>query len=147
MTARTQIPAANILAGSRDTFQSPPTALAAATTMYIQGGATGGAALQDFRRLLVFCVIGTTATTVTLRASGNGVDASGNAQPTANPANTVFTGATAGDLVSASTTSGTLILGPLTTDRFLQPDGNVYLDFSQATGVTVYAVQLPFNVA
>jgi hypothetical protein len=41
------------------------------------------------------------------------------------------------------------MLGPITTDRFMQPDGNIYLDFTQAgspaaVGVTVYCVQNPF---
>jgi hypothetical protein len=143
--ARTQIASANILAIGRDTFNTfPPTPLAAAATMYIAGGT--GTTEQDFRSLSIYCVIGSTATVVTLRASGNGVNVAGTAQVSPYPSNTVFAGGTSGDLVSASTTSATLQVGPFTTDRFLQPDGNIYLDFSQVTGVTVYATQNPFVV-
>ena len=146
--ARTQIASANILASARDTFNTfPPTPLAAAATMYIAGGT--GTTEQDFRSLSIYFVIGSTATVVTLRASGNGVNVAGTAQVSPYPSNTVFAGGTSGDLVSASTTSATLQLGPITTDRFLQPDGNIYLDFTQAgspaaVGVTVYCVQNPF---
>jgi hypothetical protein len=143
--ARTQIATANILASARDTFNTfPPTPLAAAATMYIAGGT--GATEQDPSKMQIFCVIGSTATVVTLRASGNGVNVAGTAQVSPYPSNTVFAGGTTGDLVSASTTSATLMVGPFTTDRFLQPDGNIYLDFSQVTSVTVYAVQNPFVV-
>jgi hypothetical protein len=113
--------------------------------MYIAGGT--GASEQDFRKMQIFCVIGSTATVVTLRASGNGNNVAGVAQTSPYPSSAVFTQGTVGDLVSASTTSATLVLGPMTTDRFLQPDGNLYLDFSNVTAVTVYAVQRPFVVA
>lgn len=147
MAARTQIPSANILAVSRDTWQSPPAGIAAASGMYIQGNATSPqTTLQNFGRFILFAVVGTTATVVTLRASGNGVNVAGNAQPVTTPANVIFTVATTGDLVSASTTSATIQAGPFTTDRFLQADGNIYVDFSQITGVTVYAYQLPYVV-
>lgn len=146
MAARTQIPSANILAVSKDTWQTPPAGVAAAANMYVQGiNSAPPTTLQHFGKFLLFVVVGTTATTVTLRASGNGVNVAGNAQPAFAPSNTVFTQATQGDLVSASTTSATLQLGPVTTDRFIQPDGNLYVDFSQTVGVTVYAYQLPYN--
>lgn len=147
MTARTQITATNILAISRDTWQSPPAAVAAAAAgMYIQGNGTSPpTALQDFRKFVLFVVIGTTATVVTLRGTGSGNNVAGNAQTSPYPSNAVYTQGSQGDLVSASTTSATLEVGPFTTDRFLQPDGNIYVDFSQVTGVTVYAYQLPYN--
>jgi hypothetical protein len=145
MTARTQITSTYILASAGDTFNTVPAGLAAAATMYIAGGA--GASEQDFRKMQIFCVIGSTATVVTLRASGNGNNVAGVAQTSPYPSSAVFTQGTVGDLVSASTTSATLVLGPMTTDRFLQPDGNLYLDFSNVTAVTVYAVQRPFVVA
>lgn len=146
MTARTQIPSANILAVSKDTWQTPATGVAAAATMYVQGIASSPpTALQNFAKFMLTVVVGTTATTVTLRASGNGVNVAGNAQPATAPSNAVFTQSTQGDLVSPSVTSQTLQIGPITTDRFLQPDGNLYIDFSQTTGVTVSATQLPYN--
>jgi hypothetical protein len=146
MTARTQLTSGYILASAGDTFNTVPSAGLApgAGGMYIAGGT--GATEQDFRKMQIFCVIGSTATVVTLRASSNGNNVAGTAQTSPYPSSTVFVGGTSGDLVSASTTSATLVLGPLTTDRFLQPDGNIYLDFSQTTGVTVYAVQRPFVI-
>jgi hypothetical protein len=143
MTARTQI--TTILAAGRDTFNTVPASpQAAAATMYIAGGA--GATEQDFRKMSIFCIIGSTATVVTLHASGLGVNVAGTAQTSPYPSSAVYTLGTMGDLVSASTTSATLQLGPLSTDRYLQPDGNLYLDFSNITNVTVYAIQNPFVV-
>lgn len=143
MTARTVIPSANILAVSRDSFGTLPAAVAGAATMYFNSNPTGG--IQAPQKVLLFFVIGSTATVVTVRASSNGVNVAGTAQTALAPASTVFTQSTLGDLVSASTTSATIMAGPLTGDRFIQPDGNIYVDLSQTTSVTVYALQLPFN--
>jgi hypothetical protein len=143
MTARTVIPAANILAVSRDSFGTLPAAVAGAATMYYNATPTAG--IQAPSKVLFMFVIGTTATVVTIRASSNGVNVAGTAQTALAPASTVFTQSTLGDLVSASTTSATITAGPLTGDRFVQPDGNIYIDLSQATSVTVYALQMPFN--
>lgn len=142
--ARTAIPTANILAITKDTWQAPPAAVAAAANMYVQA-VSGNQTVQNLAKMMLVVTVGTTATTVTLRASGNGVNVAGNAQTSPAPSNTVFTQSTLGDLVSASTTSATIQVGPFTVDRFLQPDGNLYIDFSQVTGVTVYAYQLPYN--
>ena len=144
MTARTAFLAANIGAIAKDTWTTAPTPVSAvAAGMYIDC-VTAGQTLQNPGKLIIVCVIGTTATTVTLRASGNGNNVAGTAQVSPAPSSTVFTQSTLGDLVSPSATSATIEVGPFTTDRFLQPDGNIYLDFSQVTGVTVYAYQLPF---
>ena len=147
MAARTQLTPVQLVRDSISVTEAAATA--AAATMYIQGGntSTPGSSI-DLRKLLIRAIIGTTATTVTLRAAGNGVDVNGNARTSPYPTNAVFTQGSAGDLVSASTTSATLDIGPLTTDRFIQTDaaGNSYLflDFSQVTGVTVVAYELPF---
>lgn len=108
----------------------------------------------DLRRLLLRVVVGTTATVFTLRAAGQGGsfgDIGGNAMVSPYPSGAVFTAGSAGDLATASITSTNLVIGPLTTDRFMQVDasGNTYfyLDFSQITGVTVGAYLLPFNLA
>lgn len=143
MTARTVIPSANILAVSRDSFGTLPSAVAGAATMYFNASPTGG--IQAPSKVLFFFVIGSTATVVTIRASSNGVNVAGTAQTALAPSSTVFTQSTLGDLVSASTTSATICAGPITMDRFLQADGNIYVDFSQTTSVTVYALQLPYN--
>ena len=147
MAARTQLTPVQLVRDSVSVTEAAATS--AAATMYIQGfNASSPSSTVDLRKLLLRVIVGTTATTVTVRASGNGVDKNGNAQTSLAPSNTVFTQSTAGDLVSASTTSATLDIGPLTSDRFIQYDaaGNTYLflDFSQVTGVTVLAYELPF---
>ena len=147
MTARTQLTPVQLVRDSVSVVEAAATA--AAATMYIQGANAGSpGSTIDLRKLLLRVIVGTTATVVTVRASGNGVNVAGTAQTSPAPSNVVFTQGTAGDLVSASTTSNTLDIGPLTTDRFIQTDasGNTYLflDFSQVTGVTVLAYELPF---
>lgn len=147
MAARTQLTPVQLVRDSISVTEAAATA--AAATMYIQGAnASSPGSSIDLRKLVIRAIIGTTATTVTVRAAGNGNDVNGNAQTSPYPANAVFTQGSAGDLVSASTTSATLDIGPLTSDRFIQTDsaGNSYLflDFSQVTGVTVLAYELPF---
>lgn len=149
MTARTQLTPVQLVRDSISVTEAAATA--AAATMYVQGvNASSPGSTIDLRRLLLRVIVGTTATTVTVRATGNGNDVSGNAQTSPYPSNAVFAQGSQGDLVSASTTSATLDIGPLTSDRFIQTDasGNtyVYLDFSQVTGVTVLAYELPFNL-
>lgn len=149
MTARTQLTPVQLVRDSISVTEAAATA--AAATMYVQGvNASSPGSTIDLRRLLLRVIVGTTATVVTVRATGNGNDVSGNAQISPYPSNAVFTQGSQGDLVSASTTSATLDIGPLTSGRFIQTDasGNtyVYLDFSQVTGVTVLAYELPFNL-
>lgn len=146
MTARTAITPVQLV---RDSFVTEAAATSGATTMYIQGtNASTPANSIDLRKLMIRVIIGSTATVVTLRANGNGVNAAGTAQTSPYPSNAVFTQGSQGDLVSASTTSATLDIGPLTSDRFIQTDssGNtyLYLDLSQTTSVTVLAYELPF---
>jgi hypothetical protein len=147
MTARTQLTPVQLVRDSISVTEAAATA--AAATMYVQGvNASSPGSTIDLRKMLLRVIVGTTATTVTVRAAGNGVDVNGNTQTSPYPSNAVFTQGSAGDLVSASTTSNTLDIGPLTSDRFIQFDssGNtyLYLDFSQVTGVTVLAYELPF---
>lgn len=124
-----------------------PTVNNAVTTgMFVQT-ASGGTALVDVRKILLRVVNGTTAGTMTVRAPGNGVDINGNTQVSPYPSNAVFTQGAVGDLqVTWGTVAGTLMVGPLTSDRFEQPDGNLYLDFSTATGVTFEVLALPFVI-
>lgn len=147
MAARTQLTPVQLVRDSISVTEAAATA--AAATMYVQGvNASSPGSTIDLRKVLLRVIVGSTATTVTLRAAGNGVDVNGNAQTSPYPSNAVFTQGAAGDLVSASTTSATLDIGPLTSDRFIQTDsaGNsyLYLDFSQVTSVTVVAYELPF---
>lgn len=144
MTARTQITSTYIASIARDSWTTVPSALAAASTMYVQC-VNAGQTVQNPQGLVIFAIIGSTATVVTLRASANGVNVAGSAQTLYQPpSNTVFTQSTEGDLLSASTTSATIFIGPFTTDRFEQPDGNIYVDFSNTTSVTVWALQMPY---
>lgn len=150
MTARTQLTPVQLVRDSIAVTEAAATA--AAATMYIQGvNASSPSSTIDLRKLVIRAIVGTTATVVTVRATGNGVNVAGNAQTSPYPSNAVFTQGSLGDLVSASTTSNTLDIGPLTSDRFIQSDssGNTYLflDFSQVTGVTVLAYVLPFVLA
>lgn len=118
MTARTQLTPVQLVRDSVSVTEAAATA--AATTMYIQGvNASSPGSTIDLRRVLIRAIVGTTATTLTIRATGNGVDAAGNAQTSPYPSSGVFAGGSQGDLVSASTTSNTLDIGPLTTDRFI----------------------------
>lgn len=147
MTARTQLTPVQLVRDSAAVTEASATA--AAGTMYIQGvNASSPSSTIDLRKVLLRVIIGTTATVVTVRGAGSGVDVNGNARTSPYPSNAVFTQGSMGDLVSASTTSATLDIGPLTMDRFIQTDsaGNTYLflDFSQVTGVTVLAYELPF---
>lgn len=142
MAARTLV--ANITALAKDTAVTK----AAANTPHTAGDyiAAGTVGTTDLGKILLEVVNGTTAGTVTVRAPGNGVDVAGNAQTSPYPSNAVFTQGAVGDLTASwGTVAGTTMLGPFTTDRFEQPDGNLYLDWSTATGVTFYVHQEPFN--
>lgn len=76
--------------------------------------------------------------TCTVRATGNGVTASGATQTNPAPSGTVYAQSTLGDLViTVPATSGSLVAGPFTTDRFAQADGSLSLDWSSATGMKV----------
>lgn len=94
--------------------------------------------------LLIVANGGTAARTLTIRASGNGNDATGAAQSTP-PWETVFSQATRGDLVVTLAAGTNYVVPPLSTDRFTQPDGSISLDYDAATSLTVYAYTLPYN--
>lgn len=84
----------------------------------------------------------TASHTVTLRAGGSGVTASGGAA-VAVP----FTNATVGDLVVTVANAGSQIIEVDTTGRFTQADGSLSLDFSAATAMKVWVFQLPYVAA
>jgi len=92
----------------------------------------------------------TAAHSVILRASGytgaaNGAVNSG----LTSPANVVFEQAALGDLSVAVAAGTTQVIGPLTTDRFVQPNhvngGDLWIDWSAGTSMTVLAYLLPTN--
>jgi len=142
MTARTQV--ANIVALVKDSS----VAEGSSNTPHTAGDyiAAGTVSTTDLRRVLLKVVNGTTAGTLTVRAPGNGNNVAGSAQTSPYPSNAVFAQGAAGDLtVTWGTVAGTTMVGPFTTDRFTQPDGNLYLDWSTATGVSFFVYQGPFN--
>lgn len=135
MTARTAITPVALSADAFTAEGSGNSAVAAGITVADPG---------PNHLLLVIANAGTAARTVTVRASGSGNDASGNAQ-SVPPQETVFTQSTRGDLVATVAASTTYVVPPLTSDRFTQPDGSLSIDFDATTGLTVYALTLPHN--
>jgi hypothetical protein len=78
---------------------------------------------------------------VIVRAGGNGVTASGGANP-----GTAFTAATVGDLTVAVAAGATQVICVNTTDRFTQADGSISIDWvATPTSVTFWAMILPYN--
>ena len=139
--ARTQITAITALA--RDTVVSQAAVQTAVTTgNYISGGT------QDISKIYLQVQWGTTAGTVTVRAPGNGVNVAGAAQTSPYPSSAVFALGAQGDLAySGGTVGGPAWIGPLSSDRFTQPDGNLYIDWSTASGpVQFNVIQAPWVV-
>lgn len=77
---------------------------------------------------------------VTVRARGNGVDATGAAQTTGYQP---MAQASIGDLVFAVANGATAILSPVTLDRFQQADGSISIEFSATTSSKIWAIKLP----
>lgn len=125
--------------GAAVTFNTPHTA-----GDYVAAGTLQSANIAKMKLLIQW---GTTAGTLTVRAPGNGVNVAGSAQTSPYPSNAVLAAGAAGDLTYAwGTTAGTAVVGPFTTDRFTQTDGNLYLDWSTVAGPVTFAViQDPFN--
>jgi hypothetical protein len=85
---------------------------------------------------------------VILRATGYTGAPSGAANSgLQNPANLVFDQSAEGDLSVAVAAGATEYIGPLTTDRFTQPNhvngGDLWIDWSSGASVTFTAVLLP----
>jgi hypothetical protein len=78
------------------------------------------------------------AHTVTVSAGGNGVTASGGTNP-----GVPFEAATVGDLAVSVAASSTQLVGPFTSDRFIQADGSMSIDFSSGFTGTIAVIQLP----
>ena len=85
--------------------------------------------------------------TVTIRATGSGVNVAGTAQTSPYPSNAVFTQGSQGDLTVSLAASSLYMIWPYTSDRFTQPQdsGVIYLDFGASiTGfITVFALSSP----
>jgi hypothetical protein len=146
MTARTQATVIDLVKDGMVIQSAANSAVAAGNYVECQTSGEPSSTVQFLRRLmLVVDNAGEAAVTVTVRASGNGVNTAGTAQPTPEPWNTVYTQSTVGDLVEAVPAGDTAVLGPFTSDRFEQPDGNLYIDWSEETDVTFLVYQFPYN--
>jgi hypothetical protein len=126
------------------------TTLGAANTAHASGdyvqAVNAGVVVQDISKLLIVITNGGgSSITATVRATGNGVDTGGNTQVSPAPSNVAFTQATTGDLAVTIGAGATSVIARLTSGRFEQPDGNLYLDWSAVTSVTFYVYQLPYN--
>lgn len=109
---------------------------------------TTGTSYGPYQVLLVVANGDSSSHNVILRGSGytglpNGSANSG----IPSPATTVFTQSTVGDLTVAVANGKTEVIGPFTTDRFAQADGSLWIDWSAATSMTIYAIQLPVVVS
>jgi hypothetical protein len=131
------------------------TALTAVTGNRNGGTALGTGATPDatngniyaagpFKAEVIIHNADSSAHTVIVRASGyqgvpggaaNSSYVSGQYQP--------FAQASAGDLSFAVAATSYAVLGPLDGDRFAQPDGSLWLDWSASTSVTVFVKQSP----
>jgi|SRR5450756_253582 len=103
-------------------------------------------AAGPFRLKLLVLNGDTAAHTVTVRATGNGVTASGATQVNPAPSSTVFAASTQGDLVVTVAAGAYNEIGPLTSDRFQQADGSLSVDWSASTSVKVWAIQDPIVI-
>jgi hypothetical protein len=138
MTARTALTPIQLV---RDTGN----ALGAGTTPDAANGNTIPAP-GPFKMKLLVHNGDSAAHTVTVRATGNGVTASGAAQVSPAPSNTVFVQSTLGDLVVSVAAGAYTEIGPLTSDRFEQSDGSLSIDYSASTSVLVWAIQEPIVI-
>lgn len=101
-----------------------------------------------FKVLLVVANGDSASHTLIVRGSGYTGAASGAANSgILAPQNTVFTQSTIGDLSVAVAAGATEVIGPFTTDRFVQPNatngGDLWFDWSAATSMTFWAYLLP----
>lgn len=63
------------------------------------------------------------------------------------PGNTVFTQGTLGDLSVPVAASTTQVIGPFTTDRFVNTGGALWLDWTASTSMSVWVYQIPVTVS
>jgi hypothetical protein len=133
MTART---AATVVALVGDAG----VAQGSANSAHTGGDYISGATIDPRKLTLIVVNADSSSHTVTVRASGNGNNAAGTAQVSPVPTSTVFTQSTLGDLVVTAAASTTQVVRLATSDRYLQPDGNIYLDWSAITSMTYYVI-------
>jgi hypothetical protein len=137
------------LAGlSYDAGTAAPSAQSADATNGNYVPFTVSSSYGPFKTLLIVANGDSSSHSVILRGSGYTGNPSGSANSgIPSPQNTVFTQSTVGDLSVTVTNGTTQYIGPLTTDRFAQSDGSLWIDWSAATSMTIIAVQLPVVVS
>jgi hypothetical protein len=109
---------------------------------------TVGSSYGPFNTFLIVANGDSSPHSIILRGSGyTGAPAGAANSGILPPQNTVFAGSTSGDLAVAVPNATTQYIGPLTTDRFTQADGTLWIDWSAATSMTVIVVQLPVVVS
>ena len=145
--ARTAI-TTGLAALGRDLNEAAPTAQAADATNGNIIPFTVGSSYGSYGVVLAVANADSSPHTVIVRASGYTGAASGAANSgIPSPQNTVFTQATAGDLSVVVTNGTTQYIGPLTTDRFTQSDGSLWIDWSAGTSMTITVLQNPVVVS
>jgi hypothetical protein len=147
MTARTAITPVVLTRDGAVREDNAGVAVNQATGMYIAAtlGPGGNNSVPAHKLLLLVSNTASSAYNVILRATGSGTNSAGNAWPVTAPSNTVFAQSTLGDLVQSVGASQAELLGPFTSDRFLQSDGTVCIDFGAGFTGTITAFVLPVN--
>ena len=130
-----------------DTAALAPTAQAADATNGNIVPFTVGSSYGAHGVILVVANGDSSSHTVILRSGGYTGAASGSANSgIVAPQNTVFTQSTVGDLSVVVAANTTRYIPSLTTGRFTQSDGSLWIDWSAATSMTIIVLQNPINV-
>lgn len=118
-------------------YVAPPAVTVTAGTGSFGPGWTTGSLV------LLVTNVATAVMNVIIRGTGSGVVVAGTAQTSPYPSNAVFTQGSQGDLTYVVPLSSSAVIWPYTSDRFTQPDGNIYIDFSGvALAGTLFAFAL-----
>ena len=137
-----------LVALGTDTGVLAPTAQAADATNGNIVPFTVGTSYGANKVILQVINADSSAHTVILRSSGYTGAASGAANSgIPSPQNTVFTQSTAGDLSVAVAANSTRYIAALTSDRFTQSDGSLWIDWSAATSMTIIVLQQPITIS
>jgi hypothetical protein len=141
------------LAGDAGVLQGASGTVDATNGNIVAFNPTGSPATYGpYQVLLVVANADTVAHNVIIRGSGytgaaNGAVNSG----IPSPGNTVFTQGTLGDLSVTVANATTQVIGPFTTDRFVQPNhvngGDLWIDWSASTSMSVWVYQIPVTVS
>jgi hypothetical protein len=126
---------AGLVAGGA--YIAPPGVTVTSGVGTFASGWTGGSLVLIVQNTL------TAVANLIIRGSGSGVTVAGTAQTSPYPSNAVFTQGSQGDFVfSMAASSAFEAVWVYTSDRFTQPDGNIYIDFTTGTTGTIFAYAL-----